>query len=191
MDKIVKDCSLALCDAYDNLPYRWRFYIRWTFACIVWIVCIYADLKAAVFIRLSNYGVITIYFMKFLFAIYNISLWLLSLIYTIEFNREYCYYRYQLDRPVPPNVYQLNFHYNNIYECALCLDPFNPITFGNETILHCGHRYHSGCIAEWEWDYILKSSFDPYAWGKSPTCPTCRRIYTWQQKWDYMYTIAG
>ena len=185
--KIVQDFALVLYDTYFNLPYRWRAYIRCALDCMVLIFFIFVDFLAAWFIINSNHGVTSKSFMKICFLIYNLGLWLLCLLYTVKFNREYCYYQYQLDHsPVPPNIYQLNFHYNNIYECALCLDPFNPITFGNESILHCGHRYHTKCIGDWEWD-VLKSSYNP--WIKLPTCPMCRGMYTWQQKWNYMYTI--
>ena len=206
LPKIVEDSLFAIRDAYLDLPWIWRFYIKWTFACIATVVClilycyaalcIYADwkaLEAELFISGWSYRTIERLLRVFIFVTSTEVLWRICSLCTPiikEFPLEFSYYLYHQNylyrSPVPPHVYQLNFHYNNIYECNICLDPFNKITYGNESILGCGHRFHTSCIADWEWD-ILRVSYDP--WNTLCGCPTCRQLYSWNQKWDYMYTI--
>ena len=92
------------------------------------------------------------------------------------------YYQSQNGQP-PPNVYQLNFQYNNIYNCAICIDQFCPATQGRETILHCGHRYHSKCLSKWQYQQF--ENYQYIQW-----CPICRQQYDWTQKYDYVYAIS-
>ena len=94
-------------------------------------------------------------------------------------------YSYQIiNGPVPPNVYQLNFKYDNIYNCGICIDPFCKISHGDECILSCGHRYHSDCLRKWELEQFNKNPYHLYQ------CPSCRQSYNWHQKWNYTYTLT-
>eukprot|EP01084_Bolivina_argentea_P046405 85459_1 len=84
---------------------------------------------------------------------------------------------------IPPNVYQLNFQYNHIYNCPICLEQFDRIHNGKEDILHCGHRFHKTCLREWELHKLEHNPNDLYK------CPCCTTKYNWRQKWNYIYTI--
>ena len=88
-----------------------------------------------------------------------------------------------LNGPAPPNVYELNFKYGNIYECNICMDPFCKLLHGNEDILHCGHRFHSSCLRQWEIQQLKNSPYTKYL------CPTCKQKYHWRQKYQYIYAI--
>ena len=88
-----------------------------------------------------------------------------------------------LNGPPPPNVYQLNFNYNHIYDCHICMDQFCKIKHGQETILNCGHRFHSLCLRDWELEQFRNNSYPKYQ------CPECRRKYNWRQKYEYVYMI--
>ena len=89
----------------------------------------------------------------------------------------------ELNGSPPPNVYILNFRYNNIYECSICMDEFCKLSHGNESILHCGHRYHSSCLRQWE---LQQFHDDPYS---NYHCPLCNSQYIWMKKYQYIYTI--
>ena len=94
-------------------------------------------------------------------------------------------YLYQIiNGPVPLAIYELNFKYNNIYDCGICLDPFCKLSYGDESILSCGHRFHSHCIRKWEMQQFNKNPYNLYQ------CPCCRQPYNWQKKWNYTYTVA-
>ena len=90
----------------------------------------------------------------------------------------------QLNGSPPSNIYQLNFKYDNIYECHICMQEFYYLKYGEETILHCGHRYHSSCIRNWE---LIQFENDPYS--NNYKCPSCTKEYNWRQKYKYIYTI--
>ena len=100
---------------------------------------------------------------------------------------DFIFYEYLypiINGPVPPNVYQLNFQYNNIYECHICLDPFCKLSYGDECVLKCGHRFHSGCLREWELNQLYTNHHESYK------CAICQTSYNWHDKWEYKYTIA-
>ena len=88
-----------------------------------------------------------------------------------------------LNRSPSPKIYESNFKYNNIYNCYICIDEFCKLWYGNEAILHCGHRYHSNCLRKWELEQFRNN---PYAYYK---CPMCQKLYDWKQKYQYIYTI--
>ena len=81
--------------------------------------------------------------------------------------------------PVPPNAYQLNFDYEYIYDCIICWEPFCKLSYGEESILICGHRFHAGCLRDYEEvrEDIRKS------------CPICRKRY--DQVYRYKYAIKA
>ena len=85
---------------------------------------------------------------------------------------------------IPQNVYSLNFRYDNIYECNICLNPFCKILHGNEVIVKCGHRYHKDCLRSWELKQFHDNVYGLYK------CPTCRSEYNWKSKWNYIYTLS-
>ena len=111
---------------------------------------------------------------------------ILSLLDVICYEYIYKYiYQIIMDEPVPPNVYQLNFYYQNIYECHICWDPFCRLSHGDESVLQCGHRFHADCLREWE---LVQLYRDPYGGCK---CPTCQQPYDYKrEKWNYRYTIT-
>ena len=109
--------------------------------------------------------------------------YLTTFIMSSKENHQYNILYKKLNGPPPPNVYALNFRYNNIYDCGICMDEFCILSHGNETLLHCGHRYHSSCLRQWE----LQQFYDyPYL---NYHCPVCKREYDWTQKYHYIYTI--
>ena len=84
-----------------------------------------------------------------------------------------------INGPPPTNIYELNVKYDNIYECPMCFDPFCRSSYGDESILSCGHRYHSGCLREWETAQFNRNS------QYSKQCPVCKQAYNWHGKWNY------
>ena len=81
----------------------------------------------------------------------------------------------------PLHLYKLNQKYDNITECGICWDDFNPDSDEKENILDCGHRFHSGCLREWELEQFNMNVYASYK------CPHCREYYNWKQKWNYVY----
>ena len=59
--------------------------------------------------------------------------------------------------------------------CMFCLNPLS----GNipQSILVCGHRYHSHCLNTWEHRSIKQII--------NPKCPLCKKSYTTYTKWEY------
>ena len=93
-------------------------------------------------------------------------------------------YHQLLNGAPPSNVYRLNFQYNNIHNCIICVDEFCPITPGTETILHCGHRYYTHCSFRWQ-DEQFCCNFQHKQW-----CPICHQQYNWKQRYYYIYAIS-
>ena len=96
-------------------------------------------------------------------------------------NHRYNYLYKALNGPPPSKVYELNFQFDNIYECGICIDKFCKLQNGDESILKCGHRYHELCLREWE---LIQFKNNPYS---SYQCPLCRKEYGWRDKYNYIY----
>ena len=58
-------------------------------------------------------------------------------------------------------------------DCGICLDPLSQ---EQQTILHCGHRYHHSCLRQWELEQY-DMNLNRYR------CAYCQRSYRWTQKW--------
>ena len=86
------------------------------------------------------------------------------------------------------NAYRLNFRYNNIHECGICLESFN--LNESQTLLYCGHRYHSSCINRWKQQQMIGGQNLYTLYNHKHSCPTCRESYNRYQEWDYRYCIG-
>ena len=87
-----------------------------------------------------------------------------------------------INGPIPPNVYELNFTYNHLLDCSICTDPFS--IYEPQTIIKCGHRFHSDCLRQWEMIQFNNNPFGAYK------CPFCQNAYDWRDRWRYQYALG-
>lgn len=55
--------------------------------------------------------------------------------------------------------------------CAICLDEYAPNSYHNQTLLWCGHRYHTNCLSLYENALNQSQQNDIFR------CPSCRNKY--------------
>eukprot|EP01084_Bolivina_argentea_P244710 409886_1 len=97
-----------------------------------------------------------------------------------SFEKQLFEYDYKFKNgPVPPSVYLQHYHDENIFDCAICLDSFGKTS---QTILRCGHRFHSKCLRIEE---LRHYNNHPYLYPLY-ICPMCAlQLYDHTEKWDY------
>ena len=93
---------------------------------------------------------------------------------------------YGRDDKLLSNAYKLNFEFKNTINCSICFDPLRDYTSRRESILHCGHRFHTSCLKHWERRITANNTFYEIRW-----CAICRKKYTRYQRWQYKYCIQN
>jgi hypothetical protein len=71
---------------------------------------------------------------------------------SLQFNKEFCR---EIKNPINKDELEIE------NECPICL-----IQMEKSVVLHCGHRFHFECIAEWHGNEVKSN--------KKPCCPYCR-----------------
>ena len=154
--------------AYEILwPYSWWAYHIGNFiGCIIWITIL--------ILSLDGFSICYEYLEETRPDEYIIRLF-------IQRRESYYYNNRYRENGIPPrDIYILNFRHN-INNCRICLDEFDDDDDRRESILHCGHRYHTDCLREWELSQFNRNYSRPYQ------CALCRKQYDWTQKYDYIH----
>ena len=96
---------------------------------------------------------------------------------------------------LPADIRLLDTTINEDQPCGICLEELGG-RFHDEVVLRCGHRFHFGCISQWERSQYLEQiknfcSHDPChipkdccAVNPKYECPLCKGQYSWQQRWS-------
>ena len=114
----------------------------------------------------------------------NIKSKIYSFIFTDFIDSLFIFY-YAKIKQLLSKSYALNFESKDIYDCPICLDPF--YIKHAQTILHCGHRYHTSCITKWKHQEIIQNVYTKY--NDKHSCPICYAPYNRYQQWNYLYCI--
>ena len=180
---------------FDIICFDFRYYFWWQTqislaADIVCPLCVLLvdphtkDLNSCTFLILMMSGFICSIISFCIIMIIKPDRYLAAYFMSSMEKHKYNHLYKQLNGSPPSNIYQLNCKYDNIYECNICMQEFNHLKYEDESILHCGHRFHSSCIRNWE---LIQFENDPYS--NNYKCPACTKEYNWKQKYKYDYTI--
>ena len=62
-----------------------------------------------------------------------------------------------------------HFNQDESRDCANCMDTFDNITYNNQSLLICGHKFHQNCLEKFE-NKLIES-------GRKFRCPMCNKNY--------------
>ena len=162
--------------------------LKWTFLILCCAVFICVQLQSFFYVKdhFNEFNAFLMISIVFVICMLIRYVWMNAVTIKDAVIREVYYDLYKMPRgPIPRNVrYRNIIQYNNTKSCTICLGIFCVLCKPYESILKCGHRFHSICLWRWEVTQYDRNENQPFQ------CPTCIQTYNWKDKWHYDYGVS-